>query len=53
MEGGTNDRLCWKHREADIEEQLFQAVLFTAKNAQLVVMCLQRGEEIGDEVHRK
>jgi mannose-6-phosphate isomerase-like protein (cupin superfamily) len=26
-------------------------VLFTAKQAQLVVMCLQPGEEIGQEVH--
>ena len=29
----------------------FRKVLFTAKHAQLVVMCLQPGEEIGDEVH--
>ena len=29
----------------------FRQVLFTGKNAQLVIMCLQRGEEIGDEVH--
>jgi len=29
----------------------FRQVLFTAKHAQLVVMCLQPGEEIGDEVH--
>ena len=30
----------------------FRQVLFTGKHAQLVVMCLQPGEEIGDEVHR-
>ena len=29
----------------------FRQVLFTAKHVQLVVMCLQPGEEIGDEVH--
>jgi mannose-6-phosphate isomerase-like protein (cupin superfamily) len=29
----------------------FRQVLFTAKHTQLVVMCLQPGEEIGDEVH--
>jgi mannose-6-phosphate isomerase-like protein (cupin superfamily) len=29
----------------------FRQVLFTGKHAQLVVMCLQPGEEIGDEVH--
>ena len=39
-----------------IEEQAlrntyFRQVLFTGKHAQLVVMCLQPGEEIGDEVH--
>jgi mannose-6-phosphate isomerase-like protein (cupin superfamily) len=39
-----------------IEEQTlrntkFREVLFTGKHAQLVVMCLQPAEEIGDEVH--
>lgn len=29
----------------------FRQVLFTTQYAQLVVMCLQPGEEIGDEVH--
>lgn len=29
----------------------FRRVLFTGKHAQLVVMCLQPGEEIGNEVH--
>jgi mannose-6-phosphate isomerase-like protein (cupin superfamily) len=29
----------------------FRRVLFTGKHAQLVVMCLQPGEEIGKEVH--
>ena len=29
----------------------FRQVLFTGEHAQLVVMCLQAGEEIGDEVH--
>ena len=29
----------------------FRQVLFTGKHAQLVVMCLQKGEEIGNEVH--
>jgi mannose-6-phosphate isomerase-like protein (cupin superfamily) len=29
----------------------FRQVLFTAKHAQLVLMCLQPGEDIGDEVH--
>lgn len=29
----------------------FRQVLFTAKHAQLVVMCLRPGEEIGDEIH--
>ena len=29
----------------------FRQVLFTSKHAQLVVMCLQPDEEIGDEIH--
>jgi mannose-6-phosphate isomerase-like protein (cupin superfamily) len=29
----------------------FRQVLFTGKHAQLVVMCLKPGEEIGNEVH--
>jgi mannose-6-phosphate isomerase-like protein (cupin superfamily) len=29
----------------------FRQVLFTGKHCQLVVMCLQAGEEIGNEVH--
>lgn len=36
-----------------LKNNYFRQVLFTAKHAQLVVMCLQRGEEIGDEVHHK
>ena len=36
-----------------LKNNYFRQVLFTAKNAQLVVMCLQPGEEIGDEVHHK
>ncbi len=31
----------------------FRKVLFTGKYTQLVVMCLQPGEEIGNEVHPK
>ena len=31
----------------------FRHVLFTGKHAQLVVMCLKPGEEIGNEVHQK
>ena len=33
------------------KNDFFRQVLFTGKYAQLVVMCLQPGEEIGDEVH--
>ena len=40
-----------------IEEQTlkntnFRKVLFTAKHLQLVLMCLQPGEEIGNEMHK-
>lgn len=34
-----------------LKNRYFREVLFTGKHAQLVVMCLQPGEEIGDEVH--
>jgi len=34
-----------------LENTYFRKVLFTATHAQLVVMCLQPGEEIGGEIH--
>ena len=34
-----------------LENTYFRRVLFTGEHAQLVVMCLQPGEEIGQEVH--
>ena len=34
-----------------LENNFFRKVLFTGKHRQLVVMCLQGGEEIGNEVH--
>lgn len=34
-----------------LDNNFFRQVLFTGKHAQLVVMCLQVGEEIGNEVH--
>jgi mannose-6-phosphate isomerase-like protein (cupin superfamily) len=34
-----------------LDNTYFRHVLFTGKHAQLVVMCLQPGEAIGDEVH--
>lgn len=33
------------------ENTYFRKVLFTGKHTQLVLMCLQPGEEIGSEVH--
>ncbi len=33
------------------DNNFFRQVLFTGKHTQLVVMCLQGGEEIGNEVH--
>ncbi len=33
------------------ENDYFRHVLFTTKHSQLVVMCLQPGEEIGKEIH--
>ena len=37
--------------KATLNNSYFRQVLFTAKHSQLVVMCLQPGEEIGNEVH--
>ena len=37
--------------ELTLKNGYFRQVLFTGKHAQLVVMCLQPGEEIGREVH--
>ena len=34
-----------------LQNVYFRQVLFTARHSQLVLMCLQPGEEIGDEVH--
>jgi mannose-6-phosphate isomerase-like protein (cupin superfamily) len=34
-----------------MENTYFRQVMFTGKHAQLVVMCLQPSEEIGNEVH--
>lgn len=37
--------------EQTLKNEFFRQVLFTGKHAQLVVMCLQPGEEIGNEIH--
>ncbi|HTZ41748.1 MAG TPA: cupin domain-containing protein [Candidatus Omnitrophota bacterium] len=34
-----------------LSNNYFRHVIFTGKHAQLVLMCIQPGEEIGDEVH--
>ena len=34
-----------------LKNKFFRQVLFTGKHCQLVVMCLQPGEEIGNEIH--
>ncbi len=41
------------HIEKETEKnKYFRKVLFTAQHMQLVVMCLQGGEEIGKEIHK-
>jgi mannose-6-phosphate isomerase-like protein (cupin superfamily) len=37
--------------KATLENSDFRRVLYTSKHSQLVLMCLQPGEEIGMEVH--
>jgi mannose-6-phosphate isomerase-like protein (cupin superfamily) len=44
---GYNDNI----EELTLNNSNFRQVLFTGKHAQLVVMCLKPGEEIGMEVH--
>jgi len=34
-----------------LDNEDYRRVLYTAKNSQLVLMCLQKGEEIGEETH--
>jgi mannose-6-phosphate isomerase-like protein (cupin superfamily) len=38
--------------EETLKNDDYRRVLYTAKNSQLVLMCLRPGEEIGEEVHR-
>ncbi len=38
--------------QATLKNGYFRQVLFTGKHSQLVVMCLQPKEEIGNEVHQ-
>ena len=38
--------------EITLTNTYFRQILFTAPHSQLVVMCLQANEEIGDEVHQ-
>lgn len=38
--------------EKTLANSFFREVLFTAPHSQLVVMCLQPGEDIGSEVHQ-
>lgn len=38
--------------EQTLKNTYFRQVLFTGKHLQLVLMCLQPGEEIGNEVHK-
>lgn len=40
-----------KIEEVTLQNTNFRQVLFSGKHAQLVVMCLQVGEDIGSEVH--
>lgn len=39
--------------EKTLQNEYFREVLYTAPNSQLVVMTLQKGEDIGAEVHEE
>jgi mannose-6-phosphate isomerase-like protein (cupin superfamily) len=43
--------MCGPIENATLDNIFFRQVLFTGKYSQMVVMCLQGGEEIGNEVH--
>jgi mannose-6-phosphate isomerase-like protein (cupin superfamily) len=43
---------CGNIEKATLSNDNFRKVLYTAKHSQLVLMCLQPGEDIGAEVHR-
>jgi mannose-6-phosphate isomerase-like protein (cupin superfamily) len=45
------DRFIGSIEELVAGNTCFRRVLYTSEHAQLVVMCLQPGEDIGDEVH--
>jgi len=51
MTSGTMTGYSGPIEEQTLNNTYFRQVLFTGKHAQLVLMCLQPGEEIGDEVH--
>jgi mannose-6-phosphate isomerase-like protein (cupin superfamily) len=50
-EGNTMTGYAGPIEKQTLKNTYFRQVIFTGKHAQLVVMCLQPGEEIGDEVH--
>ena len=50
--GRSHDCIRRTLEKQTLENTYFRRVLFTGKHAQLVVMCLGPGEEIGDEVHQ-
>jgi mannose-6-phosphate isomerase-like protein (cupin superfamily) len=51
MRGETMTGYVGSIEKQTLKNNYFREVLFTGKHAQLVVMCLQAGEEIGNEVH--
>jgi mannose-6-phosphate isomerase-like protein (cupin superfamily) len=50
-EGDTMSGYVGSIEKETLKNTYFRQVLFTGKHAQLVVMCLQPGEDIGNEVH--
>jgi mannose-6-phosphate isomerase-like protein (cupin superfamily) len=51
LEGETMTGYVGHVEEQTLKNNYFRQVIYTGKYAQLVVMCLQPGEEIGNEVH--
>lgn len=45
------ERLSFDINQASLDNKAFRRVLWTGKDSQLVLMSLEAGEEIGEEVH--
>jgi mannose-6-phosphate isomerase-like protein (cupin superfamily) len=50
-QGGNVTEYFGSIERSTLNNSFFRQVLFTGRHEQLVLMCLQKGEDIGEEVH--